>query len=158
MTGLHPIMEGAIAPFLPPAGVRPARIRPASFEAFNLAGPAEKFPRTALLDPLAADTLKEAVAEAVGRWSWDRGDRLGIREIGDQADRLHIYAVRRKSIGQRVWSDYRSSVEFDRWLDHICTLDLNVVAGIAVGAVGTEIDLHERRQEKRPEGARMVRS
>lgn len=138
----------------PLAGLRPARYSPEAlrFEAFTLHDA-----RTQLLPPLSAETLKAALAETTQRWSFDRGDRLAVRELGDGTDRLHIYAVRRKSAGLHVWNGYVPSIEHERWLDHVGTVDLNIVAGIAVGAVGSEIVLHERRQAERPEGARMGR-
>lgn len=135
-----------------PAGIRPVRYaakRPDAFEAFAL-----RRHETILLDPLAAENLDHACAETTARWAWDRGDRLAIREIGETADRLHIYAVRRKAEGTLTWNGYVPSVEHARWLEHIGTVDLNAVAGIAPGAVGVEVDLHEHRQRKRPEGAR----
>ena len=112
---------------------------------------------TTLLQPLAATTLNEALAETTSRWSLDRGQRLGIREIG-QKDLLHIYAVRRSSQGTRVVRDHIPSTEYKRSLEHICTIDLNVIAGIPVGAVGCEIELHEHRQRQRPDGARFQRN
>lgn len=120
-----------------------------AFEAFRLGETG-----TCLLDPLAAVSLEEAYAETTARWSWDRGDRLAIREIGERVDLLHIHAVRRKSQGVRAWQGYNPVTEYRRWLDHICTIDLNIVAGIDVVGVGVERDLFERRQAKRPEGAR----
>lgn len=121
------------------------------FEAFGL-GTA-----TRLLDPLEAETLQEALAETTARWSWDRGDRFAVREISERVDRLHIYAVRKKSAGTRVWRDYIPKVEHERWAEAICTVDVNVIAGIPVGAVGSEIQLHEHDQRKRPERARLER-
>src|SRR5690349_19222609 len=50
---------------------------------------------TGLLDPLQATTLNDALAEVTARGHWDRGDRLGVRELGDKIDLLHVYAVRR---------------------------------------------------------------
>ena len=120
-----------------------------SFEAFNLGERSTK-----LLDPLTAAALDEALAEATSRWGWDRGDRLGIREISDSGDRLHIYAVRKKSVGNRVWHGHAPSVEHQRWLDHIATVDLGVIAGIGRGLVGCERDLHAKKQALMPEGAR----
>ncbi len=109
---------------------------------------------TRLRDPLEATSLDHALAETTARWAWDRGDRLGIRELGDRIDRLHIYAVRRKSAGVRTWRNHIPTTEHRRWLDHICTIDLNIIAGIDVTGVGWERDLFERRQRLRPEGAR----
>lgn len=122
-----------------------------SFEAFGIG------PTTRLLDPLRARSLAEALAETTARWGWDRGDRLAVREIGDGTDRLHVYAVRRKSAGVRIWNAHVPSVEHERWLEHVCTVDLNVVAGIGVGLLGSEVGLHQHRQHRRPDGARMER-
>jgi hypothetical protein len=121
-----------------------------AYEAFGLYEGA----RTRLLDPLRATSLQEALAEATGRWSFDRGDRIGIRELGGGKDKLHIYAVRRKSAANYSYRDYTQHREFARWLEHICTVDLNVIAGIPQGCVGSEIELHESLQRRRPEGAR----
>lgn len=120
---------------------------PRAYEAFNIG---ER--TTYLLDPLGAVTLPDALAETTSRWAWDRGDRLGIREITEDGDRLHVYAVRQKAHGRRP--NVLANLEYARWLDHICTIDLDVIAGIARHAVGSEVMLHERRQQQRPEGAR----
>lgn len=122
----------------------------AAYEAFSLGSDAKG--STRLCDPLEATTLAEALGEATSRWSWDRGDRLAIREITESGDHLHVYAVRRKAHGRR--SSIIANLEYGRWLDHICTIDLHVIAGIPRGLVGGEVDLHERRQRLRPEGAR----
>jgi hypothetical protein len=139
--------------------VRTARYSPdaTAFEAFSLATYERTGPSTKLLDPLAATSLNDALAEATHRWAWDRGDRIGIREISQDRDWLHIYAARRKSQGVRVVRSHLPSTEYRRWLEHICTIDLNTVAGIPVGCIGSEFDLHMRRQHQRPEGARLER-
>lgn len=123
-----------------------------AYEAFNLGRDSKD--STMLCEPLKAESLSGALAEATGRWSWDRGDRIGIREIGGRVDQLHVYAVRRKSIGHRVWNGHVPATEYARWLDHICTIDLNIVGGIDVIGVGSERVMHESRQRQRPEGAR----
>lgn len=122
-----------------------------SFEAFNLSG------ATKLYEPLAAKTLAEAEAEVTARWAWIRGDRFALREIGAENDRLHVYAVRQKSQGMKVWNGHIPSTIHERWLDRICTVDLNVIAGIPVGLVGNEGHLHDRDQRRRPFGARLAR-
>lgn len=122
--------------------------RALAYEAFSLGE------RTLLLDPLAATSLNDALAETTSRWSWDRGMRLGIRVIGAELDQLHVFAVRRKSVGNRAWQGHIPVTEYPRWLDLIATIDLNVVAGLPVGCLGSEVQLHERRQRLRPEGAR----
>jgi hypothetical protein len=123
-----------------------------AYEAFNLGRGAKD--STILHEPLSATVLDDALAETTQRWSWDRGDRLGIREIGAKVDRLHVYAVRRKSAANYTYRDYAEHREFARWLDHICTIDLNIIAGIDVIGVGGERDMFEHRQRRRPEGAR----
>lgn len=130
---------------------RPVPYSVKRYEAFNLGT------STRLLEPLDATSLADALAETVTRWSWDRGDRLALRELGDDIDRLHIYAVRRKAAGRKVWDGFACSVEHDRWPELVCAVDLNVVAGIPAGAIGCEVQLHERRQAARPEGARLGR-
>jgi hypothetical protein len=122
-----------------------------AYEAFNCTGL-----RTMLLQPLKAASLTDALAETTSRWSWDRGDRLAVREIGPKRDRLYVYAVRRKAVGVRP--NFASVIEHARWLDHICTIDLNAIAGINVTGVGSEITIHEHDQKRRPEGARMERA
>ena len=129
-----------------------------SYEAFSLGTDVRAIGGcTNLLQPLSATTLNDALAETTARWSWDRGQRLGIREIG-QKDLLHIYAARRSSQGHHVWRDHMRSTEYKRSLEHICTIDLNVIAGIPVGAVGCEVELHEHRQRQRPDGATFQRN
>ena len=125
---------------------------PTRYEAFNLGI------RTYLLDPLKAKSLDDAINETTDRWGWDRGDRMAIREIGEECDRLYIYAVRKKSIGNRTWDGHTPVTKHDRWLDPICTIDLDTIAGIARKAVGWEVQMHDRVQAERPGGARFTRS
>jgi hypothetical protein len=123
-----------------------------AYEAFRLGRDATD--RTSLQEPLRATSLKDALAETTSRWSWDRGDRLGIREIGERIDRLHVYAARRSGAPTRVYREYQQHNEYARSLEHICTIDLNIIAGIDVVGVGVERDIFERDQQQRPEGAR----
>lgn len=64
--------------------------------------------RTDLKGNLAAANLEAAQAEATERWHWDRGNRIGIREVGQEDspfwpfekqtfDRLHVFAVQRSA-------------------------------------------------------------
>jgi hypothetical protein len=122
----------------------PFNVEARAYEAFSLGRDGKDY--TSLYEPLAATTLKEALAETTSRWAWDRGDRLGIRELGGRVDRLHVYAVRRKGHGVRTWNGHIPATEYARWLDHICTIDLNIINGIDVVGVGSERVLHEHRQ------------
>lgn len=116
--------------------VRAVRFDPdaRSFAAYRLHG------FTALAGLLDAETLEAAKAEATERWSWDRGDRLGIRERGlEEAelfpfekqpfDRLHVFAVRRSEPLRWDFSrDLMRKVPVYRYsLDLICTIDLKVL-------------------------------
>lgn len=96
---------------------------------------------TKLLGTLAATTLEGAQAEATERWNWDRGDRLGIREIGQEdapsypfdkqhVDRLHVYAVRRSAPVRWVLTDdlMRTRPVYKFKLEHICTIDVKALA------------------------------
>lgn len=121
-----------------------------AYEAFSMSG----F-RTRLLEPLKAAKLSDALAETTSRWVWGRGDRLAVREIGARIDRLHVYAVRRSSHGVR--REWGANLEYAHSLELIATIDLNVVAGIPVGLVGSERALHAHDQARRPEGARLSR-
>lgn len=95
---------------------------------------------TRLLGTLAAETLDAACAEATERWPWDRGDRLGIREIGQEdskhwpfekqpVDRLHIYAVRRSApiAWKPVNHGSRTEPVYRFKLDAICAVDLHSI-------------------------------
>lgn len=130
----------------------PFNVDARAYEAFRLGRDGKD--RTTLQEPLQATTLKDALAETTSRWSWDRGDRLGVREIGSRIDRLHVYAARRSSAATRVYREYQQHSEYARSLDHICTIDLNIVAGIDVIGVGVEREIFDRRHRQRPEGAR----
>lgn len=132
-------------------GAKATVFHQASFEAFNLSG------STKLYEPLSATTLEAAEAEVTARWSWNRGDRFALREIGEATDRLHVYAVRQKSQGVKVWDGYVPSTMHQRWIDRICTVDLNVVAGIPIGLIGGERTLHACAQRRRPFGAQFKR-
>ena len=135
-----------------------------SFEAFGFGASGTK-----LLDPLEATSLDEALAETTSRWRWDRGDRLGIREIGKNVDQLHVYACRRTSAVASYRARYdnpygRTALEYKRRLEHICTIDLQTVAGIPPlrFSDNPSLDQHyreedQRRQARRPEGARLSR-
>lgn len=151
---IRSLAENGVRPQLVDEAVRPQRLSLFAYEAYSLPIYGGR-PHTKLLEPLKAGSLNEALAETTGRWLFDRGDRLAVREIAQGIDRLHIYAVRRKSHGFRVWNGHVPSTEHERWLDHICTIDLNIVAGIDVIGVGSERDIFEHRQGQRPEGARL---
>lgn len=154
---LHPIMKEALA------GIIPAELLEPRALPFNPDARAfEAFTGARLLDPLTATTLDEALAEVTERWAWDRGDRFQIREIGAgdgqfypfgkvAIDLLHVYAVRRG--GRGTWHPNRP-MTYAKSVEHICTIDLNIVIGVPVGIVGGERDLFELRQKMRPEGAR----
>lgn len=129
-----------------------------AYEAFGLGR------ETALLAPLAATSLDEALAETTSRWRWDRGDRLGVRELGENVDNLHVYAARRTTT---VTSYYRGAqglhvpLEYKRRLEHICTINLLTIAGVPPLRFSDNPSLEqhyrkedERRQAQRPEGAR----
>jgi hypothetical protein len=135
----------------PPVAARYSRF---AFEAFRFSPGGGTY----LLDPLEAGTLPDALAETTARWAWDRGDRLAVREIGEGRDRLHVFAVRRKSRGTKAWQGYVPVTEHERWLEPVCVIDLGAVAGIGEGLVGAEVELHERRQRERPAGARLRRA
>jgi hypothetical protein len=126
---------GNLAVLEPPRAVRfdPAAL---AYEAYSLGA------RTDLKGALNATTLEQAQAEATDRWHWDRGDRLGIREVGHadapfwpfekQAfDRLHVFAVQRSAplrwrpvdYGTRTEPVYRYSLKL------LTTIDLGVFRG-----------------------------
>jgi hypothetical protein len=120
---------------------------------------------TDLLEPIAATTLDDALAEVTAKHHWDRGDRLGVREIGPKIDLLHVYAVRRTSTVEstRACSDNpyaRTALSYKRRLEHICTVDLRVISGEHINLIGNpsldEIrrQRHAERQAQRPEGSR----
>lgn len=107
-----------------------------TYEAFRLGAHTESRGK------LEAATLEQATAEATERWYWDRGDRLGIREVGHEEapfwpfekqafDRLHVYAVQRSAplrwkpvdYGARTEPVYRYSLKL------LTTIDLGVFRG-----------------------------
>lgn len=105
-----------------------------TYEAYSLAG------RTERKGPLQAATLEQAQAEATERWSWDRGDRIGIRETGREDaptwpfakqpfDRLHIFAVQRSApLRWELDRHGRSRPLYRYSLKLLCAVDLAVVA------------------------------
>ena len=106
-----------------------------TYEAYSLGE------RTDLKGALAATNLDQATAEATERWHWDRGDRLGIREQGQEDapfwpfdkqafDRLHIYAVQRSSPLRWDLDKYGRSTPVYRYsLKLLTTLDLGLFRG-----------------------------
>lgn len=107
-----------------------------TYEAFSLGA------RTDLKGELKATALDQATAEATARWHWDRGDRLGIRETGQEDspfwpfekqafDRLHVYAIQRSAplrweavdYGARTVPVYRYSLKL------LTTIDLGLFRG-----------------------------
>lgn len=107
-----------------------------TYEAFSLGA------LTELKGALKATTLEQAQAEATDRWHWDRGDRLGIREIGQEDapfwpfdkqafDRLHIYAVQRSApLRWKATDDLMRTVPVYRYsLKLLTTIDLGVFRG-----------------------------
>jgi hypothetical protein len=118
---------------------------------------------TGLLDPIKATSLDGALAEVTERHSFDRGGRLGVREIGPGIDLLHVYAVRRTSTVTSYRAAYdnpygRTPLTYKRRLEHICTIDLRVISGAHVDLIGNpSLDemrrqSHRERQAQRPEG------
>lgn len=91
---------------------------------------------TGLLAPVNADSLTDAIAETLTRYSWENSARFGIRQIVDSSDWLHAFSILRKS---------RAGGEHDLRPDHLCSIDLNVIAGVG----------NDERQLARPRGARM---
>lgn len=130
-----------------PGAARPQKLQLLAFEAFSLGT------TTRLLEPLDARDLDEAIAQTIAAQAWDRGDRIGVREVGERVDRLHIFAVRKAAQGRRVWRDYVPSIEHRRWLEPICTIDLLEVVGMPGNRVGVEVTLFDHHQRKRPRGA-----
>ena len=108
-----------------------------AYEAFRLGD------GTTLLGKLAATTIDQACGEATERWAWDRGDRLGIRETGEEEarqypferrpfDRLHIYAVQRSAPLRWQLDKFGNSKPVYRYsLKPVCVVDLPVVTGSA---------------------------
>ena len=107
-----------------------------SYEAFGLGA------RTELKGELEATSLEAAQAEATERWHWDRGDRIGIREQGQEDapfwpfekqsfDRLHVFAVQRSApLRWRASDDLMRSVPVYRFtLKLLTTIDLGVFRG-----------------------------
>jgi hypothetical protein len=130
-----------------------------AFEAFGFGARG-----THLLDPVEATTLDAALAEVTERHHLDRGDRIGIREIGDGIDKLHVYAVRRTDTVTKWRTAYdnpaaSTPLVYKRRLEHICTVDLRVLSGEHIDLIGNpSLDERRRRdhcerQAKRPQGA-----
>jgi hypothetical protein len=107
-----------------------------TYEAFRLGANTESRGK------LEATNLDHAQAEASDRWHWDRGDRLGIREIGQEDapfwpfdkqafDRLHVFAVQRSA--PLAWTpvDYgtRSVPVYRYTLKLLTIIDLGVFRG-----------------------------
>lgn len=132
-----------------------------AYEAFDLG--LDERGCTSLLNPIEATDLRNALAELTSRQAFDRGDRVGVREIGPDCDRLHVYACRRSSqLGSRPSRDLmRMEPIYKRRFEHICTIDLRVVAGELVGLnenpslAEHQRKRHAERQAQRPEGARL---
>jgi len=131
-----------------------------AYEAFSFGGAG-----TGLLDPLKATTLDHALAEMTERHRMDRGDRVGVREIGPEVDRLHVYACRRTDQIESTRPCYdnpygRTALSYKRRLEHICTIDLRVISGEHIELIGNpSLDerrrrAHAERQAQRPEDAR----
>jgi hypothetical protein len=106
-----------------------------AYSAYRLGG------QTELRGALEASTLEQAQAEASDRWHWDRGDRIGIREQGQEDsklwpfekqpfDRLHVYAVQRsKPLRWELAPDGFRSVPVYRYsLKLLTIIDLKVIA------------------------------
>lgn len=143
-------------------GPRAVRFDPdaRAYEAFGFGERA-----TDILDPLEATSLDDALAEVTAKHHWDRGHRLGIREIWPENDLLHVYAVRRTSSVESTRACYdnpygRAALSYKRRLEHICTINLRVISGEHIEFIGNpSLDecrraRHAERQAQRPEGAR----
>ena len=112
-----------------------------TYEAYSLGAQTEG-KGTQAKGALKATTLDQATAEATERWAWDRGDRLGIREIGQEDspfwpfdkqafDRLHVYAIQRSAPLQWIFdTESNRSVPLYRYsLKLLTTIDLGMFRG-----------------------------
>lgn len=131
-----------------------------AYEAFSFGELGSK-----LLDPVKATTLGGALAEVTERHHFDRGDRIGVRELGDGFDKLYVYAVRRTVTVAACRAAYdnpaaRTPLVYKRRLEQICSIDLRVLSGEHIDLIGNpSLDErrrrdHRERQAQRPEGAR----
>lgn len=165
MSKLHPIMADAlVAGGMPAELVQPRAVAydpdARTYEAFSFGGRG-----TGLLDQLEATSLDDALAEVTAKHHWDRGDRLGVREIGPDIDQMHVFAVRRTSSIESTRACYdnpyaRTALSYKRRLELICTIDLRVIRGEHIELIGNpSLDeyrrqRHAEREAKRPDGAR----
>jgi hypothetical protein len=130
------VPQARLAGLIPDRNAVPFDPDARSYEAFSLGA------RTELKGALEATTLDHATAEATDRWSWDRGDRLGIREVGQEDapfwpfdkqtfDRLHVYAIQRSAPLRWVAVDHgaRTVPVYRYSLKLLATIDLGVFRG-----------------------------
>lgn len=127
-----------------------------AFEAFSFGANGSH-----LLDPVSATSLDDALAEVTERHGGDRGDRMGVREIGQEIDLLHVYAVRRTST-VTSWhtggSGCRVPLSYKKRLEHICTINLRVISGEHVDLIGNpSLDEYRRKQHAQRQAQRPPR-
>lgn len=133
---LRQALTRSVAEECGPARAVPFNADARAYEAFKLGV------RTDLKGALNATALDQAAAEATERWHWDRGDRLGIREQGQEDspfwpfdkqtfDRLHVYAVQRSApLRWQLSNDgFRSEPVYRYSLKLITTIDLGAISG-----------------------------
>jgi hypothetical protein len=74
---------------------------------------------------VSCSTLEEAVEGA--KVYCIHKEHLLIREIGEGVDRLHIYAIKRKSAPRYVYKDYQTHRQHDLYAAPMCVIDAGIL-------------------------------
>ena len=118
-------LTAALSPLATEQGVVPYSAT--SFEAFRVTNIGDaKRPkwRTYTLPPIEADSLDEALADALcGGQAVYHKDQIIIRETGEQGAKLHLYAIKRKSSPTYLWEDHTQKRVNRLYADPVCTID-----------------------------------
>ena len=108
---------------------RALRYAHTSFRAFKVSQGSHRGKETPLggrtydLGVIAADTLDEALNEALARGGVAHKEHLVIQESGERGIRLHLFAIRKKSAPRWVMKDHVQRAVYDLYASPMCTVD-----------------------------------
>ena len=100
---------------------RAVRFSPVCFYAYRITESGRTYPL--IVD---CSTLQEAIDGA--KVQCQHKDHLLIREVSDQADKHHLFAIKRKSAPRYVYKDYQTTRVHDLYAAPVCSFDGRIIA------------------------------
>lgn len=94
------------------------------YEVFKVADPGGPFPqRTYARGDVKAQSLDEAVTEALLGTAFSHKDFLLVRETGDRGMKLHLYSIKKRSAPTYAFRDHAYHREHRLYAAHVCSID-----------------------------------